>query len=647
MHRVCVAILLFLVPAALAQPLINEVYPKSPEWLEVWNIGNDTLNLSQWNISDNSTQNPDTITCAAIVNCSPTTNVTYFLILGNATNITAITNESVVYYYVDDTAIGNGLTDSGDALSFYNASYSTNMSYNSSVVGQSWALVNDSWADCSYPTPGFANNCTTGGNESNASSQNVVLSTNLDATVIVDTNYTGIFNISIEGKTNCSSTDNVTVEYNITTNGSLVMNENETVSIGCIGSAGGWSPNATGEYELCGTILNTTANNSNVSDDSVCANVTVIENTDDSWINITSVNQGSDDTSKWGESIDVWIEAYRGDTAQYAVTAYVRYTSSTTKVSEDSVMHILSKYIKYKFKIPIRLKPNCKEDYPDGHYMLVVSGLGENKTSSVRIDGISSSFCQTITSEASSSGGGGGCPITTTNATASTGENTDFYFVSAPDEVVAGEAFDVTVHIQNAAGGASTYAVYSYVFDGNVLLSEGQANGTWQKGWDANARSVIIEAGSDENVTLVNRVKANVTPGTYKLRFRVRDVRDLTKSVKIVERSDSGLRDVESANESSGNTSNVTGVTSNATTVPSQIHNQTQNRTRQLITREDPLDALKRTAGETAQDFVASTSAISGYVVENAPKPDFTAIPRMLGRLLEGFIWAVVQILRS
>ncbi|MCK5176421.1 MAG: hypothetical protein KAQ92_01725, partial [Candidatus Aenigmarchaeota archaeon] len=129
------------------------------EWIEIYNPTNLTLNLSDWTIN-NSKYSYD-ITCNNIQNCSLTTNSTYFILIWKKANISAIQNSSIKYFTSSDK--GNyWLTNTGENLTLYNSSYSTNFSYNYSEKGNSFARFTDGSTNftlCSTPTPGKKNNC--------------------------------------------------------------------------------------------------------------------------------------------------------------------------------------------------------------------------------------------------------------------------------------------------------------------------------------------------------------------------------------------------------------------------------------------------------------------------------------------------------
>jgi hypothetical protein len=156
---VLLIVLIALVSLASGNLLINEINPRAPEFVEIYNPNNLLINLSEWNIKDNSTDLPDNITCHTIDNCSLITNATYFLIIGRTTNISEITHENITYFYVDDSNIGNGLTDAGDNITFYNSSFSTSFWYNFSSANKSLQYCSGNLTE-NNPTPSYANNCT-------------------------------------------------------------------------------------------------------------------------------------------------------------------------------------------------------------------------------------------------------------------------------------------------------------------------------------------------------------------------------------------------------------------------------------------------------------------------------------------------------
>lgn len=136
---------------------INEVSPRGPEFVEVYNINNEIINLSEWYIKDAS-NSTDNIVCENIPNCSLIINFTYFIIIGNNTLISEITAQPINYFYVDDSTVADNLNDGGDNITFFNSTYSSSFYYNYSEANKSWQFYNETW-QLYIPTPGTENTC--------------------------------------------------------------------------------------------------------------------------------------------------------------------------------------------------------------------------------------------------------------------------------------------------------------------------------------------------------------------------------------------------------------------------------------------------------------------------------------------------------
>lgn len=133
---------------------INEVSPETLEYVEIYNP-DGLLNLSEWQIKDNS--DTDYIICDG-ENCSLMTDATYFLIIGQSTNIASITSKDVKYFYVNDNKIGSGLNDDGDNITFFSQNFSDSFSYDSSEENKSWQYYDGEFV-LAEKTPGEENNC--------------------------------------------------------------------------------------------------------------------------------------------------------------------------------------------------------------------------------------------------------------------------------------------------------------------------------------------------------------------------------------------------------------------------------------------------------------------------------------------------------
>jgi len=224
---------------------------------------------------------------------------------------------------------------------------------------------------------------------------NLKLEVYLDDFIYLGNTYTKLFKITnldhITGQTDCI---NLTLNYTIS-------NITGIAEITCLNSwktagTGEFTPASAGTYELCGWIINTTI--------TACKNITVLNQGQEppqqqpqqqplqqyqqqtqSKIEIIKI----DNNAKFGQAVDVKLEIYKGDTRKYAVYAEIE------EISKKTTMHFKDKFTSYTLTIPIQIKPNCNEKYPDGKYNLKIHGLGTSDSEKITVSSLTKSLCKT------------------------------------------------------------------------------------------------------------------------------------------------------------------------------------------------------------------------------------------------------------
>ncbi|MBR9683611.1 hypothetical protein GOV03_03655 [Candidatus Woesearchaeota archaeon] len=206
--------------------------------------------------------------------------------------------------------------------------------------------------------------------------ENVVLSTYLDEEIYIGQEYTKLFKIKIENQVDCSSKkDLITVHYSITKD-EVVKEDFFEREIGCSGYAntGEFTPLEVGEYTLCGEIVESTVEETNLEDNSACMDFVVLDTSEvacDVSLNITA---NGDFFYEKGESIkfktelnnkefpfeiEYWIEDLFGNIYKKKyVTANTNQKSWKTKISEeDRILFIKA-----------RVTPSCNDENLDDNY---------------------------------------------------------------------------------------------------------------------------------------------------------------------------------------------------------------------------------------------------------------------------------------
>lgn len=225
--------------------------------------------------------------------------------------------------------------------------------------------------------------------------------------------------------------------------------------------------------------------------------------------------------------------------------------------------------------LPLLVRNNCDGDYESGIYTgkVKIYKRGTNRTVgeetfSVTLDGNNPVFCpekckkckECECVKASCSSGAAVAPAAQgkNGSTSIPKEGATKYF-SVDDvaaAVPAGGMISTNVTIRNAFGTETAFTVYSYAYDGNMCLSLGKAPAGWMKGWDANKQAVTVESGGTAGIELLNMIPADVTPGSYSYRVRLKygdEKEDATFSLMVTAPQKApGGSEVPDANKSAG-----------------------------------------------------------------------------------------------
>ena len=112
-----------------------------------------------------------------------------------------------------------------------------------------------------------------------------------------------------------------------------------------------------------------------------------------------------------------------------------------------------------------------------------------------------------------------------------TEENSNYKIVSFPDVVYINEPFKIIVSLHSSE--EQIVSVYSYVYDGKNLLSDGFDGVNWKGTWTANKKDIKI-GSTPVYAEFENRIKSDTPPDRYQFKVRIKDKTDLTKSIEVL-----------------------------------------------------------------------------------------------------------------
>lgn len=204
------------------------------------------------------------------------------------------------------------------------------------------------------------------------------------------------------------------------------------------------------------------------------------------------------DDADFGDSIDIDLKLYRGNTAKYAVYIYVE-NDEGTDVSDKETLHLDDKYTNYTETVTVELK--CKNE--EGTYTIVAEGLDEKDTEEIEINKCSEYENQNEESEDNETQASEGTTI---------GDFT--YSLTIPNTIYIDQEFSVNVKIKNDGEESRDFYVWSYVYNGPKCYS------CINDDREENKKSIKINAGSSEEISLQDIVQ-EAEPGSYKLKIKI------------------------------------------------------------------------------------------------------------------------------
>lgn len=375
MHKLYfwIAVFILFSKIALSNLIINEIMynplgsDAGREWIEIYNDGTNTVNISGWKFYEEGTNHGLTL-----INGSYILDGGSYVVIADDSSLFLLDYPDFNATLFDSTF---SLSNTGEYLSIKNSSlaimdfinYTTDLANGN---GRSLERFNYGWNESGAigGSPGQPNNASVSNQTSPVTG--LKLTAYISDLAYVNTVYTSLFKIEnlghISGTTDCI---NLTIRYNITLNNTLL--KNETVLIQCLNSyktadTGLFSPILPGNYTIAGLIINSTVNDSNKTDDHASKTIQVID-TSTIKCNI-SLNISTDkEIYTEGEQvkfynnlndesfpfiIEYWIEDFFGNfyKNKYNSTNTNQKTWTTDIDEEDRVLFIKS-----------RVYPNCND----------------------------------------------------------------------------------------------------------------------------------------------------------------------------------------------------------------------------------------------------------------------------------------------
>lgn len=251
---------------------------------------------------------------------------------------------------------------------------------------------------------------------------------------------------------------------------------------------------------------------------------------------------------KLNSNAEVQIHAYRGDSNEGSFIVYIESTKGQ-KLTNNKKTEIETKYTYGGVTIQLPIPETCIKD----NYVAVAEGFeGVSSRKDIVIEGCTpvkedSSISPTKTSE---------------NAIASESiEKAETivqelpYKFDYPSQIMQNEEFPTIIELSTSNAPAE-FKVYSYVYDGEELLSEGLGLNGWKFEKNANEKLVSLGPNTKLEITLKNRLIEGGEKGTHKYKIVVNDAA-VIKDIVVVDSVTNEEQNIDSETNSENEQKNV------------------------------------------------------------------------------------------
>ena len=401
---VCILLLILMNPSfaaiqineILADPSCSESYC---EYIELYNNGTSSANITGWKISDNNEEDPLEGNSNDLIIAGNS----FVLIVDSDSRVYSnFAVGNVTWIYIDDSAIGNGLSNSGETLTLKDENNNTvnSVSYPSTTDGKSYSLINNAWqqTDTSPGKDNIENISFTPDYSVVKISEFLPDPDGEDDAAMPNGEWVELYNsgsidldlLGFSLQDNSGSDADVVITNTTTSGDSMIKSKNYLV-VYMNGVSGFLNNNGFEKIKLY-DLNNKLIDEVTYEGSDVGVSWSLSEN---KWQKTTpSLGSGNldnktslkselriedifdlgDGKAEWGDIIRAEFFVYKGNTEKYTVWIWAE-DSEGNRVTKKSKFSVYDKFQNYTFTYPIGLPDNCGDVFADGNGKIIVDGL--------------------------------------------------------------------------------------------------------------------------------------------------------------------------------------------------------------------------------------------------------------------------------
>jgi hypothetical protein len=540
MLRTLILVIFLLIPLASANVIINEIMynptcysDKYCEWIELYNDGINSVNISNWILSDNTAN--DTLEGFDKNQGEIIPGFGYALIVDTDTRIYKDFNidNNVIWIYTEDDTIGGSKLGNSETITIYdnNLNQVNQVTYNNPVSeGDTYSLINLTWEN-TPPTPGKDNelNTSTILNYSDISISEFLPNpegkdSEGEWVELYNKGSSAIDLLGFELYDNYGSESDIIVSNTSTLSGTTIQ-PNSCLVVYTNGVSSFLNNNGFEKITLK-DIYNNVLDEVTYSDSDEAVSWSLSENkwqkttptpgyanldnsaSTKSEIKIEEIyDLGTDKKAEWGDIIRVKFFVSKGKTSKEVVWIWIE--NDIERITKKSKFNIYDKFSNYTFTYPLMIPENCDKDFLDGNYKIMASGLDttEEKVLEIR----DSPLCK--------------------NSKESTRiKNLEYGIKDSPPFVVLNQPFTTEISLKNNQEEDISLDLWSYPYSGKKKYVKSDEK--------ENLESLTIKPSEEKTIKLSNIInETNKGELNFKVKIQRLDRKtpyELKEKVQVV-----------------------------------------------------------------------------------------------------------------
>ena len=534
MHRGVCLIILVLFSCSVWGIRINEIMYDPDcsdnycEYIEIYNNETSSVNMTGWKISDNSGED--------ILDDLILPGKSYGLIVDSDTRVYGNFDiGSVEWIYVDDDAIGNGLSNIEIiTLKDGNGTIVDSISYNESTGGESYSYLDGNW-NITVASPGKDNI----NNEESVNDYSVISISEFlpdpegeDDAIMPNGEWVELYNNGNENLDllgfslydNYGSETDVIITETTTLDGTIIGSKDYLIVY--MNGVSGFLSNGGFEkislYDLRDNLVDEVSYEG--SEEGVSwsfaeekwqksAPTLGSENLDSSnsiqsEIRIEDIYDLGDGKAEWGDIIRTKLFVKKGNTNKNVVWIWVEDREGN-RVTKKSKFNVYDRFLNYTFTYPIGIPDNCNDDFVSGLGKIKISGLDTGDEEELEIRGKPN--CK-----------GGTKKVRT--------KSFEYELSEYPKEIKDNSEFESKLRLKNNLKEDLKADVWSYVYSGKKhFVKESD---------EENMQTISLKANEEKTIILKNGITDVSKAKSPRLKVKIlkedrKTPYDITKELKV------------------------------------------------------------------------------------------------------------------